>query len=54
MKTFFTPGMAYMTEPGQLVTVFMEGEQVYSIGGLLRIALERREISTRVHGFVMT
>lgn len=49
---FFTPGMAYMTEPGQLVTVFMEGEQVYSIGGLLRIALERREISTRVHGFV--
>ena len=41
-----------MTEPGQLVTVFMEGEQVYSIGGLLRIALERREISTRVHGFV--
>lgn len=49
---FFTPGMAYMTEPGQMVTVFMEGEQVYSIGGLLRIALERREISTRVHGFV--
>ena len=49
---FFTPGMAYMTEPGDLVTVFMDGQQLYSIGGLLQAALERRKVRTRVHGFV--
>lgn len=49
---FFEPGMAYMTKPGQKVTVFMDGPGTFSVGGLLKIALERRNIETVVHGFV--
>lgn len=49
---FFEPGMAYMTEPGQRVTVFMDGPGLFTVGGLLKIALERRNIETEVHGFV--
>ena len=49
---FFTPGMSYLTKPGQLVTVFMEGPGRFTVGGLLTIALQARNITTRVHGLI--
>ena len=49
---FFEYGMKYLVKPGQLVTVYMEGPSVFSVGGLMKIALERQNIETRVHGLI--
>lgn len=49
---FFGPGMALLVEPGQQVTVFMEGAGEYTIGGLLKKALRKRQVACLVHGLI--
>ncbi len=47
---FFTDGMAPMIDEGDRVTVFMRGSGLYSISGLLRVAVDRLNGTVIHHG----
>lgn len=49
---FFEYGMKYLVKPGQRVTVYMEGPGLFSVGGLMKIALARQNIGTKIHGLI--
>ncbi len=49
---FFEKGMQYLVQPGDRVTVYMEGPGFFSIGGLLKEGLGRIQVETTVHGLI--
>ncbi len=51
-EDFFLSGMSTFTDPGSTVGIFMEGPREYSIGDLLRRALERMGCIPRIFGIV--
>ncbi len=49
---FFEKGIQYLVQPGDRVTVYMEGPGFFSIGGLLKEGLSRIQVETTVHGLI--